>query len=95
MKHPRQTLSINENGVVRFTQNEIIGWLFETGKIDLNDIVDRAWRGQFGVEDLRQLAQLRGCSVNDYYELSYAEDPSVEAATLTEQWLREHGIAIP
>ena len=73
-KHPRQLTHVDDHGVVRFVRNEIIDWLCKTGRLDLNDIAIRAARGQFSVDDQRQLAQLLGYSVSGYHDLSYAED---------------------
>lgn len=70
-KHPRQRTCLDDHLVVRFVSNEIVEWLFE--KFDMDDVVERAYRGQFGVEDLRQLTQLLGYSLTDYNDLSYAE----------------------
>ena len=80
LPHPMQPIGWDGRGVIRFKSNAIIEWLFETERIDLNDIAIRAARGQFGEADQMQLAQLLGYSVSGYGDLSYASAESVDAA---------------
>lgn len=70
-KHPRQPTYTDEHGVERFVENEIVRWLLDNGRLDMNDI---ARQRHFSDEDRRQFAQLIGYSVSGYYDLSYAED---------------------
>lgn len=78
--HPIQPVIRAADGVIRFKANAIIEWLFETQRLDLNEIAVRAARGQFGQEDQMQLAQLLGYPVSGYGDLSYASEESVAAA---------------
>ena len=78
--HPMQPIIRAADGVIRFKANAIIKWLFETRKLDLNEIASLAARGKFSREDQMQLAQLLGYSVSGYGDLSYASDESVMAA---------------
>lgn len=77
-KHPIQPLALDESGVMRFKQNKIIQYLFEAGKIDLNEIA----RIDFPAEDHQQLAQQLGYSLSSYGDLSYVDDDSYAAADL-------------
>ncbi|BAG41512.1 hypothetical protein [Ralstonia phage phiRSL1] len=74
-KHPQQPVVLS-NGVARFKENAIICHLFESGKLDLNELA----RMEFSAEDRMQIAQLLGYSLVGYSDLSYATDESVEAA---------------
>lgn len=83
MEHPMQPIEKDDQGVVRFRENKIVGFLLDAGPFDMNQIA----KMPFSVEDRRQFAQLIGYSVCGYGELSYAEDhPSVaEADAVAEQ----------
>lgn len=70
MTHPQQPTYTDENGVKRFVPNGIIVWLFESGKLSLNEIATMP----FSREDCQQLAQQLGYSVSGYEDLSYVED---------------------
>ena len=72
-KHPMQPLCL-DSGVLRFKRNAIIDWLFDSGKLDLNEIA----LIPFPAEDRMQLAQLLGYSLGGYEELPYVTDESVE-----------------
>jgi hypothetical protein len=74
--HPQQPIERDAQGVPRFKANKIIDWLFETGKLDLNEVAVQG----FPAEDRMQLAQLLGYSVGGYANLSYASAESVLAA---------------
>ena len=65
--HPEQPMIKDPHGVLRFKQNAIIGWLFDSGRLDLNLIATLP----FSTEDRRQIAQLLGYSVCGYLDLSY------------------------
>jgi hypothetical protein len=95
VKHPKQRAELDANGTICFVRNEIVEWLAATGKVDLADITARAYKGQFDVEDLRQITQLLGLSLDAYYDLSYAEPPSAGVAMRVEQWLHEHEVPVP
>jgi len=53
--------------------------LFESGKIDLNQIACMNWSN----EERQQLAQLLGYSLSGYGELSYVDDIAYEMAEKT------------
>jgi hypothetical protein len=74
VKHPIQPLVFDAGGVVRFQGNAIVEWLFETKRINLNDIMVY----QFDVDDLSQFWQLLGYSVSGYGDLSFV-DPAIVA----------------
>lgn len=94
-KHPRQHAQLDADGEIRFVPNLIVEWLFSTGALNLHDLVDRAYKGQFNVEDLRQIVQLSGFSLDNYFGLDFAEAPDPGVATAVEQWLHEHGVPAP
>lgn len=62
-----QPIGWAKDGVVRFKANRIIEWLFESGKLNLNEIACM----DFPIEDRVQLAQLLGYSVSGFGDLSY------------------------
>lgn len=68
-KHPIQPIELVD-GVIRFKANKIINWLFESGKLDLNEIAVM----DFPKEDRQQLAQLLGYSICGYADLSYVNN---------------------
>lgn len=76
LKHPLQPVANDGNGVWRFKSNKIIEYLFDSGKLDLNEIA----RMRFTAEDKMQLAQLLGYSLSGYGDLSYVTDESYDAA---------------
>lgn len=78
MKHPIQPLEIDDHGVIRFKQNKIIGYLFESGKLSLNDIACMP----FDQNDREQLWQLLGYSLSGYGDLSFVSDETYNAARL-------------
>ena len=73
-EHPQQPTYLDDSGVLRFRENKIINWLWESGAIDLNKIAMRC----FPEEDQRQFAQLLGYSVGGYNDLSYVEGHEVD-----------------
>lgn len=75
MKHPMQPL-VAKNETLRFKQNAIINYLFESGKMDLNAIACMP----FDAEDRMQLAQLLGYSLSGYGDLSFVTNESYETA---------------
>lgn len=66
-KHPMQPIYLAKDKVVRFKENKIIVYLFNTGKLNLNEIACM----DFPKEDHQQLAQLLGYSVSGFGDLSY------------------------
>jgi hypothetical protein len=75
-KHPIQPLYLSEDGVMYFKQNKIITYLFESGKLDLNEIAVM----DFSNEDQQQIAQLVGYSLSGYGDLSYVDDDAYAVA---------------
>lgn len=77
-KHPMQPLIKDKEGVIRFKKNAIIDWMFQSGKLDLNEIAVLP----FSDEDRTQLAQLLGYSICGFSDLSYVSDDDFEAAEI-------------
>jgi hypothetical protein len=69
---------LDSAGVARFKANAIVDWLFETGRINLNDIAIQ--RDKFPVEDVEEFWQMLGYSVSGYGDLSFAQPETVEQA---------------
>ena len=78
-KHPMQPISI-ENGVARFKGNTIIKWLFETKKLDLNEVSTMVRLGMFSNEDYVQITQLLNYSVSGWGDLSTSPPEMVAIA---------------
>jgi hypothetical protein len=78
MKHPVQPIYVEVNGVTRFKPNKIIQFLFNSGRLDLNEIVCM----EFPREDHVQLAQLLGYSVYGFGYLSYVDDEDWDSVQL-------------
>lgn len=83
VNHPDQAVVIDDKGVARFKSNEIVRFLLNHGPYDLNTIS----KMEFSDDDRNQFAQLIGCSVCEFGELSYAEDERVERADTIAQQL--------
>ena len=69
VRHPQQPV-VQVDGIDRYLQNDIIAWLFDTGKIDLNAISTMG----FKTADQCQLAQLLGYSLSGYGDLHYTKE---------------------
>ena len=76
MKHPTQPLSTDDNGTVRFKENEIVRYLLDHGPFDMNFIASH----EFPQEDRIQFAQLIGYSLGGFGELSYVTDDAFAVA---------------
>jgi len=76
VKHPMQPIGLDAEGVPRFKANEIVKWLHNSGRIDLNEIAAI----QFPQGDVDQFWQLLGYSVSGYGELSFTDPDIIEAA---------------
>ena len=64
---------VDVNGVIRFKQNAVIGWLFKQGHLNLNRIpVD-----ELPLEDVEEFWQMLGYSVSGYSELSFIRPETV------------------
>lgn len=74
-KNPVQPL-VNVNGIIRFKQNEIVKFLFDTGLFDMNIIA----RMNFSDDDREQFAQLIGYSLAGFGDLSYVTDETYKRA---------------
>jgi hypothetical protein len=79
-KHPMQPIVRDGEGVIRFKGNAIVNWLFETGKLNLNEVSALVRRGTFPEEDYVQLTQLLGYSVSGWGDLSTSPPEMVEEA---------------
>lgn len=71
-----QPIILDKHKTARFKANAIIEYLFETRKLDLNEIACMP----FKVEDREQIAQLLGYSVSGFGDLSYARKSTIEKA---------------
>jgi len=92
MKHPVQPIGYDGEGVIRFKPNSIINWLFETKKLDLNQVrmMVEDTGGDFPLEDYTQLMQLLGYSVSGYGDLSTSpQEIVVEADKIAAQLYEE------
>ena len=79
MKHPLQTLIVNDNGVFRFRANQIVRYVIGDGigqRAILNDLATR----NFSPDDWEQLSQLLGNSLADWLRLPYVSDEARQAA---------------
>ena len=85
IKHPMQPIVFDEHRVIRFKRNTIIDYLFNTGKLDLNELAMM----EFPVEDRMQIAQLLGYSVSGYGDLSYVTKKNLAKADAKAAELRE------
>jgi hypothetical protein len=70
VKHPVQPVVVDEHGVHRFKENEIVRHLLDKGPWNLNGLA----RLPFSDEDREQFAQLIGYSVSGFCDLSYVSD---------------------
>jgi hypothetical protein len=77
MRHPMQPLVRDGEGTIRFKANEIVRYLLDNGKIDMNDLAEQ----NFSQDDRTQFAQLIGYSVDGFHELSYVSDEDALAAS--------------
>ena len=75
-QHPIQPLKIDHEGVLRFKENKIVRFLLEDGHNDLNRLAIIP----FSDEDREQFAQLIGCSLSGFGDLSYVSDKTYEQA---------------
>lgn len=76
LNHPLQPLAMDDHDVLRFKPNKIVEYLFETKKLDLNEVMCMP----FPDSDKMQIAQLLGYSLSGYGSLSYVTDESYDAA---------------
>jgi hypothetical protein len=76
MRHPLQSIEIDEKGILRFVENRIVRFLLNDGPFDLNQIA----RMPFCREDREQFAQLIGYSLSGFSELDYVSDEACDMA---------------
>ena len=88
MKHPMQKLRYDNRGVIRFVSNDIVKFLLDTSKNDLNDLS----RMNFDREDWEQFAQLIGYSLTGFDELSYVSDEAYSEAQRQAEQLKNAGV---
>lgn len=69
-KNKMQPMIIDNNGVIRFKENEIVRYLLNNGGIDLNKITLK----EFSKDDRAQFAQLIGYSFSGFGELEYVKN---------------------
>jgi hypothetical protein len=67
MTHPQQPIILGDDEVIRFKSNKIIEYLFNSGKLSLNELAMM----DFSDEDRIQISQLLGYSVSGFGSLSY------------------------
>lgn len=80
MRYLTQPIELDEKGVVRFKANGIITFLFQTGKLNLNELSALLAQGAFSKEDYAQITQLLGYSVSGWGDLSTSPEELVQAA---------------
>ena len=85
LEHPMQPLFKDQHGTIRFKPNAIIGYLFDTGKLNLNEIVCMP----FEAGDHEQIAQLLGYSVCGFADLSFVRDETYEKAWIESEKLKK------
>ena len=90
-----QRVELDHHGAARFVKNDIIGWLLESGVLDLNALRKK----RFSPEDHEQLRQLLGMSVSRFGTLECAQESTVRAADLAAESLHttieERGAKFP
>lgn len=75
----------DDQGNIRFKANAIVAWLFDTQRINLNEIVMHKWP----IEDQEEFWQMLGYSVSGYGDLSFARPETVAAADEIAQQMLE------
>ena len=74
-EHPMQPLLQDEDGRIMFQTNRIVRFLLDAGPFDLNQL----WQMPWSIEDMEQLYQLIGYSVNGFGEISGFRKETVAA----------------
>jgi hypothetical protein len=75
-----QPIEVAADGNIRFRQNAIVNWLWESGKVSLNEILAVASDRSMPIEDIEQFWQMLGYSVSGFGDLSFVRPETVEAA---------------
>jgi prolyl-tRNA editing enzyme YbaK/EbsC (Cys-tRNA(Pro) deacylase) len=65
---------IDEDGVQRFEQNSVLCHLFQTGKLDLNQLAVDYHEKKFSKVDYAELNMMLGYSVSGFCDLSSFQD---------------------
>jgi len=60
---------IDDHGVQRFVENEVVCWLLNTHQIDLNSVCLNFLRGKFSLEDYMEFYMSLGYSVSGFEEV--------------------------
>lgn len=77
MENPIQPIYLDEFGNLRFKANAIIRFYLDTGRINMNDVINLPGISQ---TDREQFAQLIGYSLAGFSELPYVSDATVARA---------------
>lgn len=70
MEQPIQPIVTDSEGVLRFHPNRIIRYLFDSGRLDLNEIAAM----DFDPADREQVCMLLGYSVYGFSDLSFVSE---------------------
>lgn len=68
----------DENGVQRFRSNTVIDFLFETRRLDLNQLEMDYRNGKFDKRDYAEVKMALGYSVSGFADLSAFQDWDIE-----------------
>lgn len=86
-KHPMQPVEFDKYGTIRFKENKIVRFLYDTSKNKLNELSCM----DFSDEDMNQLAQLMGGSICYYGECDYVSDEDYYRAEKLAENIRQKG----
>lgn len=78
-----------DSGVARFKSNAIVHWMLAFGRMGLPFDLNAILSEEFSTEDLEQLVQLLGYSLQGFEELSFVRQESVFKARAGESNLEE------
>lgn len=81
MRQPIQPIVVDAHGVKRFRANEIVRYLLDNGRIDLNRLAVLP----FSADDREQFAQLIGYSVSGFGDLSYVRGDTLDVIDAMQQ----------
>jgi hypothetical protein len=65
-----------EDGVLRYRENKVIGWLQERGGSVMNEVAVMHQRGLFSMEDMMEFYRLIGYSLSGFEEIWHEKDPA-------------------
>ena len=93
---PIQPILRAPDGVIRFAENRIVRKLLDVASkphrdttYDLNDIVYDFQQGVYTIEEMEQLDQIIGYSVDGYFDLSYVRSATKRKISQMENRLIE------